>query len=536
MTRQSANALATLSGVSVTFGATRALADVSFEVLPGCVHILAGENGAGKSTLIRVLSGVVREYTGELRLAGKPVRFQSARDASAHGVATIYQELSLIGSLSVADNLALCTHGGFLSKIDRRSELEEAKKLLQEMALDIDPLAPVETLPLADRQLLEIGRALQKKATIFIFDEPTSALSEPEAERLMVRINGLKKRGCGIVYISHRMEENDRIGDHVTVLCDGKVTLDKPKKVTDRAEIVDAMMGAGSRRALSPAGAPQPSLQNGPVQTALESADERSARNVALQVRGLSLNVPSVPKLCDVSLEVFAGEIVGIAGLRGSGTAELPAALFGAWGAEARVESAAIEGRPFSIVSPTDSIKAGIVYLAADRQKTVFYDLDIAQNISLSSLESVSKWGVLRSTDEYTLAQKMTSLLRVAAPSMRSWAGSLSGGNQQKTALLRVVTTRPKLLLLDEPARGVDLMAKADIFETLRKVAAQGTAVVVVLSELKDMIDLCDRVMVMSRGRIVRTLEKKDFSLGELRLALDDPEAAEHRETGEQAP
>lgn len=564
--------LVELSRVTKAFGATRALDDVTFEVRAGEVHVLAGENGAGKSTLIRVLSGVITDFEGELRLDGQVTRLRDARDAVSRGIATIHQELSLVGSMTVAENLSLSPLRGerhrlpsMFSWVRRADEIRAAREILATMDLDIDPLALVETLPLAAQQLLEIARALAQKARILILDEPTSALSEPEAERLLARVERLAQAGSGIVYISHRMEENDRLAHRITVLRDGRVVASRPAKDLSRAALVALMMGTdaplagqlpsserpSSRLAPSqqaPSGQPSsqqaPSEQPSSQQASSErpSSEQPSSRQVSSQqapswqpssrqpssseatpllvVRGLTLSAPGQAPLRDVSFTALRGEILGIAGLRGSGASELLAALFGVHGARARADIT-LAGVPFEIASPARSIAQGLVYLASDRKKTVLPDLDITENITLTTLQTLAAYGLLPLTRESALARAMTSRLHVAAPSLRALARALSGGNQQKVALLRCLAPDPRVLLFDEPTRGVDIGAKSDIHRSLRALADEGKTILLATSELPELLTLCDRILVLRRGALAETLEKPSFSRDALRLSLD---------------
>lgn len=516
--------LVELSRVTKSFGATRALDDVTFEVRAGEVHVLAGENGAGKSTLIRVLSGVITDFEGELRLGGQVTRLRDARDAVSRGIATIHQELSLVGSMTVAENLSLSPLLGerhrlpsMFSWVRRADEVRAAREILATMDLDIDPLALVETLPLAAQQLLEIARALAQKARILILDEPTSALSEPEAERLLARVEKLARAGSGIVYISHRMEENDRLAHHITVLRDGRVVASRPAKELSRGALVALMMGTDapseptSQQASSQlASSEQPTPQQAPSPEATP----------LLVVRGLTLSAPGEAPLRDVSFTALRGEILGIAGLRGSGASELLAALFGVHGARARADIT-LAGAPFEIASPARSIAQGLVYLASDRKKTVFPDLDITENITLTTLRTLAAYGLLPIARESALARAMTSRLHVAAPSLRALARALSGGNQQKVALLRCLAPDPRVLLFDEPTRGVDIGAKSDIHRSLRALADEGKTILLATSELPELLTLCDRILVLRRGALAETLEKPTFSRDALRLSLD---------------
>ena len=498
-----------LRRVTVSFGATRALDDVSFAVNAGEVHVLAGENGAGKSTLLRVLSGVIAPQHGEVLVNGARVRLHGARDAAKNGVATIHQELSLVGSMTVAENLALASdpaRASLFGLLRRDDDEASARRVLATMELDVDPRALVESLPLSTRQMIEIARALARDARVLILDEPTSALEEADAERLLTRVERLAESGRGVVYVSHRMEENDRLADRVTVLRDGRVVGSRPSAEMPRAELVALMMGA-------PARAEEPSHKP-------ETRPKTDGEEPLLSVRGLTLAAAGAAPLHDVTLSVDRGEIVGLAGLRGSGTSETLAALFGVHGPSARGE-VRLGGAPFEIASPARSIAQGLVCLANDRRKTVLPDLTIAENITLSSLAAEFGYGLITPGRDRAIATEQDARLHVVASSLDAPARALSGGNQQKTALLRCLAVRPRALLLDEPTRGVDIGAKSDIHRTLRALANEGIAILVVTSELPELLSLCDRIVVLRRGRSAATLEKKDFSRDGLRLSLD---------------
>jgi ribose transport system ATP-binding protein len=510
--------LVELRRVSRSFGATRALSDVSFDVRPGEVHVLAGENGAGKSTLIRILSGDIPDFDGAMLVSGKSVRLRDARDAARHGIAAIHQELSLVGSMTVADNLSLARPGAFFGWVSAAAQVRAARAILAEMELDVDPLRLVETLPLAAQQLLEIARALAQHARVLVLDEPTSALTEADAERLLARVQRLAESGCGIVYISHRMEENDRLAHRITVLRDGRVVAARAAKDLAREELVALMMGRDNS-------APD----NAPDSAAATEQDSPPAHDLAketplLDVRDLHAASPGASPLHGVSFSVARGEIVGLAGLRGSGTSETLAALFGVFG-KLPAADVWLDGARFTLESPARSIAQGLLFLANDRKKTVLHDLDVTENVTLSSLSRIAPYGVVALQREARIARAMTARLRVAAPSLRAPLRALSGGNQQKVALLRCLATEPRVLLLDEPTRGVDIGAKADIHRTLRALAAGGKGIVLVASEIEELTGLCDRVCVLTRGRVTEVLAKADFSPQRLRLALDDPGA-----------
>ncbi len=507
-----------LHGVTKWFGPTAALRDVSFSVDAGQVHVVAGENGAGKSTLIRILSGAITNFDGEFLFRGQPARFKNAQSALTAGIATIHQELSLVGSLTVSENLGLPRQTSLFSWVRRNADIAHAKNILASVGLDVDPTCLVETLPLATRQLLEIGRALSANATLLILDEPTSALSETEADRLLLQLERLAQGGTAIVYISHRMTENERIGHMVTVLRDGRV-------VASRATLDNRTSAAEDA---APSSTPH-------VYTSTAKLSERSTdppptpdREDLLNVTELHLNVEGVSPLRGVSFSVRPGEILGLAGLRGAGTSETLAALFGVFGSAVRGE-VRLQKKPFSIKSPEHSIQRGLAFLANDRKKTVLADLTVQENITLSgiagktprSAEWVGPMGYLRLAAEARFASRFLEELRVVPRSPALAANALSGGNQQKVALGRCLATDPLVLLLDEPTRGVDVSAKADIHAALRTYAAEGKGIVVAASELGELLGLCDRIAILSRGRVTSEVQRENFSYERVRLALD---------------
>jgi len=481
-----ATPLCELRSVSKTFGAIRALRDVSFDVAPGEVHVLAGENGAGKSTLIKILSGALSEFDGELLVNGEPRRFRSADDAARAKIATIHQELSLVESMSVADNLFLGERPLLFSLSSPASRLEAAKRVLSLMDLELDPRMPVELLPLSVRQLVEIARALGRNANVLIMDEPTSALSEPDARRLFESIRRLRDEGRGIVFISHRMEEIFELADRITVLRDGARVLTQSRAELDSAKLVQAMVGREVRAvgSMSRPGTTKPLL---------------SVKNL-----GLCEAKSSRTLLANVSFELGAGEVVGVAGLRGSGASELLHALVGATPREFTGE-VSLDGRAYRPVSPRDALVSGAVLLPSDRRASVFPWSSIRENASLSSLERTSVLGFVDRARERIRVGELAKKLSIVA-SIEALAGSLSGGNQQKVAISRCLLAQPKLILCDEPTRGIDVAAKADVHALIRELAEGGLGILFTSSELDELSALCDRVLVFSRGRLVQTL------------------------------
>lgn len=485
-----------LRAVDKSFGSTRALSGVSFEVRAGEIHVLAGGNGAGKSTLIKILSGALSDHTGELRVAGRSVRFREPQAAARAGVATIHQELSLVPSLSVLDNLFLGERRPLLSPWAPTRRLSEARAALRRVGLDLDPRRRVEELGLAERQLVEIARALGHAARVLILDEPTSALAEPEAERLFERIAELSAAGKGIVFISHRLDEIFRLAHRITVLRDGRVVHTGPASELDERSLVQKMVGATID---------------------LEGARERTPEErVVLSASRLSVRARrgARPVLDDVALEVHEGEILGVAGLWDSGASELLQALFGALPAEAGAELT-LGGTSYRPRSPAMAVKRGVTLLPRARGDSVFPARSIADNATLSSLSTF----FVSPRAAADRAKPVTERLRLVAPSLDAPAGALSGGNQQKVALARCLMTEPRLLLLDDPTRGIDVAAKADVHRLVREVAEAGTAVVLVSSELDELAQLSDRILVLFRGRTQGCLPRAELDRGRL-LAL----------------
>jgi ABC-type sugar transport system ATPase subunit len=483
-----------IRGLAKSFGPTAALKGVDLELLPGELHVLAGENGAGKSTLIRSLSGVYHDYAGEVRLDGRLVRLQRPSDAARAGIATIHQELSLVGSLSISDNFALYRAAPAFLPLDRRRARAEAQRALAELDLALDPETPVEELALAERQLVEIARALTRNARVLILDEPTSALSAADAERLFERLQAIRGTGTSLLYISHRMDEIFRLADRITVLRDGRAVLARRPADTSADEIIQAMLGRKP-----------------------EAQAERGARargKPLLSVRTLS----APPSLKAVAFELHSGEILGLAGLGGSGAREILAALFGA--SPAGISEIDLAGEPYRPKSPHAAIGAGLALVPGDRGLGVFPDLDGAQNASLSSLRRYARGGFIDERAEQRDVRRQAERFSLRASALAEPASGLSGGNQQKLVLIRCLLTAPRLLLLDDPTRGVDAGAKLDVHRALRELAATGVAVLFYSSELEELGGVCDRVLGLSRGAIAIEMAAGDFDRGRLLSAL----------------
>ncbi len=471
-----------MRGITKTFGAARALSGVSFDVAAGEVHALMGENGAGKSTLMKILSGAYRaDPGGEILIDGRPAPMGDPIASRAAGIAVIYQELSLSPNLSVAQNMFLGAEPRRFGLVDRAGMRRLAEPILRRLGIGFSPDTQVASLSLGERQMVEIARALTTRARIIVMDEPTTSLTSRETERLFDVIAGLKADGIATVYISHRMEEVYRLADRVSVLRDGASvgTLDRSELSAQR--LVSMMVG----RDLS-------SFYK------KEHRPPSATRRAVLSVRGLS----DGRRVHGCSLDVHAGEVLGIAGLVGAGRTELARLIFGA---DARTAgTVSLDGRELAIRSPRDALDAGIAYLTEDRKGLgLFLDMSISDNVNIGVLGKDAKpGGVLDFVKARARADKAIHDLSVRTRSAALNVGALSGGNQQKVLLARLLEAEPKVVILDEPTRGVDVGAKSEIYRIVDALAARGIAILAISSDLPEIIGIADRVLVMREGRI----------------------------------
>jgi len=488
-----------MTGISKRFGAVRALEGVDFEIRPGEVHVLAGENGAGKSTLIKVLAGVYGHYDGTIEINGHAVRPRSPTEAASLGIAVIHQELSLVGSMTVSDNVYLgrpkLRPGGFVSG---RAQRTEAEGLLRQLGIDIPADRPVESLPIGSQQLIEIAKALGRRARVLIMDEPTSALNAPEVEKLFAMIGGLKARGYGIVYITHKMEEIDRIADRITVLRDGRFVGSAPASELTTDKLIQWIIGRDMDRHF-----PRHKLQAGPERLRIEDfcvhPPGRFGRLRRRRIEG-------------VTLSVRAGEILGIGGLQGSGASELLMGLFGGFGRRASGK-VFLNGRPVRFASPRHAIDSGVALLTNDRKATgLVLSMSVVANTVLPSLRNLSRSGWRRFAAERAATDEMARTLGLRAASWETEVGSLSGGNQQKVALAKWLRTDPQLLLLDEPTRGIDVGAKREIYDLMNRWTARQIAIILISSEMPELLAVSDRIAVMHRGRLTAELTRSEAS------------------------
>jgi ribose transport system ATP-binding protein len=481
---QASTELVRLRAISMRFAGVTALDAVDFDLRHGEVHAVCGENGAGKSTLMKILGGQLTPAGGDIVVRGKHVHFASTRDAERAGIAMIHQELNLAPHLSVAENIYLAREPHRWGWVDRKRLHELARRQLERLKLDIAPDAEVRRLPVAQRQMVEIAKALSLAAQVLIMDEPTSSLTQSETEQLFKVIRELKAEGVGIVYISHRLDELSKLVDRVTVLRDGRHVSTTPLAHTTLDAIVERMVGRPLKDKFPP-----------PTRT-------RTGR-VLLRASGLARK----GAFQDVSFEVRAGEILGFAGLMGAGRTEVARAVFGA----DPLDAGAIEldGDPVHIASPRDAIRHGLAYLSEERKVDgLAINMGVAENITMANMSAVSgPLGFIDFARELGVAREYTDLLSVRTPSPRQRARHLSGGNQQKVVIAKWLFRDSRILFFDEPTRGIDVGAKFAIYQLLDQLAAKGIGVVVISSELPEILGITDSVVVFHQGRVTGVLE-----------------------------
>jgi ribose transport system ATP-binding protein len=480
-----------LRGISKSFGGVAALRDVDFVLRAGEIHGLVGENGAGKSTLIKILSGVYADYQGSITFSGQPIHPASPHQANALGIVAIYQELSLVPSMTVADNIFLGRAHTAFGMIDDRKQRAEARRVVAELGLDVDVEQRVETLSIGTQQMLEIAKALSLDARVIIMDEPTSALTSPEVAKLFLTVERLTSRGCGVIYITHKMEEIERIADRITVLRDGKRVGSALAADLPTPALVKMMVGRDLDEQF-----PRHRTQGGDWRLTVEDFTVRSADR------------DRPPQVDRMALSVRAGEILGVAGLQGSGASHLLMGLFGAYGKLARGK-VVLNGRPIEIRSPRDAIRHGIALLTNDRKATgLVPQMSIVANITLTDMPRFSPMGFFDNGLEHRAAEVLAKALRLRAATLSMDVSALSGGNQQKVALAKWLQVKPQVLLLDEPTRGIDVGAKHEIYQLMNEWTKSGIAIVLITSEMPELLAMSDRIVVMHRGMATAELNR----------------------------
>lgn len=492
--------------ISKAYDGVQALRSVSFDLRAGEVHALVGENGAGKSTLIKIITGAVTPDSGYLEFDGVAVKENSPSLAKTFGVAAIYQQPALFPDLSVVENIALGLEKAKpWTRVNWTQRRARAVELLQQTAAHIDPDRIVATLTMPEQQLVEIARALGANAKILIMDEPTASLADTEVENLYRVIKNLRKSGVGIIYISHRLEELSVIADRVTVLCDGELVTTRSMQELTVRELISLMVG----RELS-AVFPKKAVPLG---------------EVVLELRGLRCSANGVK---DVDLTVRAGEIVGLAGLVGAGRTELARTIFGLDPADSG--EILLRGERIAVDNPFDAIRRGIAYLPEDRRRHgVVLDMSVSANLTLPSLKKISKHGSLDREKERETAARLVRQLGIKTPAVFSPVGTLSGGNQQKVALGRWLEIKPSVLILDEPTQGIDVGAKAEIHALMGELAEQGVAIIMISSELPEILGMSDRIVVLRQGTIAGMLEREEATqetIMSLAVGHEMPDAA----------
>jgi ribose transport system ATP-binding protein len=498
-------ALVEMTGVRKSYGGALACRDVDFTVHAGEVHALLGENGAGKSTLMKILAGEITDHEGMVSIDGTPVRFGSPVDAQHAGIAMIHQELDLVPGLSVAENIFLGREPRTrIGTVDVRRMQRETRELLDRSGVALDPRRPVGELRTGEQQLVTIAKALGLDARVLIMDEPSSALSAAEVEQLFIVVEELRKSGTGIVYISHRMEEIGRIADRATVLRNGQVVAEFDARAMTAAQAAEAMVGRS-------------------VQTLFHTEGGEPGDTV-LEIEDFAVHAsrprPGRREPNGITLEVRAGEIVGLTGLLGAGRTELLETLFGAgsrgrWSGQVR-----IAGRPVHPRAPRAALRLGMALVPEDRRIAgLALEHSVHANTVLSIVDRLAVAGIAVRAKETGAVREMVERLKVKLGSIRDAVGTLSGGNQQKVVFGRALLTEPRLLLLDEPTRGVDIGAKAEIYQLLGAAAEEGIAVLLASSELAELVGVCDRVVVLRDGRTVAELDTRQAGEADLLAA-----------------
>jgi len=487
-----------IDNLTKRFGGVVALNEVCFDLAAGEVHAICGENGAGKSTLIKVLSGVhpAGSYQGTVTLYNEPAEFHSISDAEKAGIAVIYQELAMVREMTVAENIFLGAEPTIGGLIDWSGLYHQTGELLGRFGIALDPAAVVKDLGIGQQQLVEIAKALSKKSKILLLDEPTAALTESEVDILFNIIRDMKKQGIACIYISHKLDEIFAISDRITILRDGHTAATLETGQTDKNEVIGHMVGREIGDMFP------------------RRLDEAKVGDVLFKVDGLTVAGPerSKPVLEDISFELVAGEVLGLGGLMGAGRTELLMHLFGVYGRRIQGEIF-LNGRELREVSPAQAIRLGMVLVSEDRRRYgLIMEQDIGFNLSLASLKRFSRCGLIDRNFEVKRNRQLFEALDIRASHLEVPLEELSGGNLQKVVLGKALMTEPSVVFLDEPTRGIDVGAKVEVYEIINTLTEQGKAVVIVSSELPELIGMSDRIVILSEGRIGGKFTREEYS------------------------
>ena len=480
------NVLLEMQGIGKTFPGVRALEGVHLRVKDGQVHALLGENGAGKSTLIKILSGAYAKDEGQILFEGQPVEIRGPHDAQALGISTIYQEFNLARDLTVAENVFLGHLPTRRGRVDWSTVKARTREILDTLGVDFSVDAPILSLSVAEQQLVEIAKALNRKTRILVMDEPSALLGEKDLENLFRVVRSLQAQGIGIVYISHRLREIFELADEVTVLKDGRYISTQRVSDVTMDDLVKLMIGRDLKDVY-----PKRSVEHG---------------EVLLEVSGLSQS----KLLRDISFQLHAGEIVGFAGIVGSGRTELARAIFGADPSSGEMR---IDGKPYKPHSPAAAIRMGVALITEDRKaQGLFLQLSVRVNTTIAGLRRLTRLGVINFGKELILVKRMIQELRIKTPTPSFPVVNMSGGNQQKVVLARWLSVGTRIFLMDEPTRGIDVGSKSEIYQIMDELTRQGVGIIMISSELPEVLGMSDRIMVMRQGRIVKELSRADAS------------------------
>ncbi|PKL24933.1 MAG: ABC transporter ATP-binding protein [Spirochaetae bacterium HGW-Spirochaetae-3] len=487
-----------MKNITKTFPGVRALSDVSFRVTPGAIHCLVGENGAGKSTLMKVLSGVYPygDYTGDILLRSAPQKFRGIADSERAGIGIIYQELALVPDMTVFDNIMLGHEIKNGLTVDLNETIKKATEMLKKVRLDLNPSTKVKDLGVGKQQLVEIAKALSRDVSILILDEPTAALNEDDCDNLLDILRALKRDGVTCIMISHKLKEVIRIADTVTVLRDGQTvcTLDAASGEVSEGVLIKHMVGRE-------------------IDDVYPKREKKISDEVVLDVKDWTVFSHGLGRtvLKDVNFHVRRGEIVGFAGLMGSGRTELARSVFGNPDGYRIAGEVAVEGVPKRFSEPRAAIDSGVAYVTEDRKKNgLILIQDVKQNVTLANLRSLASRGVVDANGETKVAEDYRAALAIKTPSIGQTVVNLSGGNQQKVSVAKWLFVKPKVLILDEPTRGIDVGAKYEIYTLMNRLVDEGMSIVMISSELPEILGMSDRIYTVSSGRITGELAIKD--------------------------